>query len=155
MSKVLKSVKKKIAITLKDAHDPKEFFKDRPGLYVWGSFISNIVDKAKGKKKDTKYAVSSFELTKNANDAEIEENLPKKHLFSETDVCAIVADLIEKQPKGEEGSLLNNGYANLFYTSSRVVNVDWRGDRWHVGGWGRDDRTWDEGGRVFSPATEI
>lgn len=150
--KILKVVKKKIALKIEEKHVPKEFFKDRKGLYVWSSFI-NIVEKAKETKADAKFTISSFDLTENASDEKIEKNLPKKHLFSETDVCAIVADLIEKQPKGEEGVLVNTGYANLFYTPSRVVCVYWIGGLWRVLDWYRDDGEWRAGHRVFSPAT--
>lgn len=156
MTKVLKIVKKKIKkVEVKEKFVPTEFFQDRKGLYVWNSFKNNIVDKAKESKKGFKSSISSFTLLKSATDNEIEKELPKKHLFSETEVCVVVASLIEKQSKGEDGPLKNNGYANLFYTRSHVVRVYWDGGRWGVGGWNRDDGTWGGGGRVFSPATEI
>lgn len=155
MTKVLKIEKKKIKVELKEKFIPSEFFQDRKGLYVWNSFKNYIVDKAKESKKGFKSDISSFTLLKIATDEEIEKELPKKHLFSETEVCAIVASLIEKQSKGEDGPLQNNGYWNLFYTRSRVVRVYWRGDGWSVYAWGRDDKTWGGDTRVFSPATEI
>lgn len=155
MSKsILKSVEKNIKISLKDKHTPKTFFKDREGLYVWDSFTDNILPKAKLTKADTKFSISSFDLVKSATDEEIENTLLKGHIFSETDVCAIIAGLIEKQPKGEKGTLLSNGYINLFYTPSRIVLVSWGGSRWGVGTWGRGDGAWDSGYRVFSPASE-
>lgn len=120
---ILKSVKQRIPIVIAKMHEPKEFFKDRKGLYVWGSFIENILSKAKPTKAKTKFNIASFDLVESASDENIEKSLPKKHLFSETDVCAIIADLIEKQSKGQKGILVNTGYANLFYTKSRVVSV--------------------------------
>jgi hypothetical protein len=56
--------------------------------------------------------------------------------------------LMEKQPNGESGALLTNGYANIFYVRDvnklyRSVYVNWYGDAWNVhaipvsgpGGW--------------------
>ena len=65
----------------------------------------------------------------------------------------VIASLIARQPKGEEGVLLNTGYANLFYTPSYVVYVFWHAGRrgWGVGTYERDDDGWRAGGRVFSP----
>lgn len=151
---ILKSVKDS-EIKLLEKHDPKEFFKERTGLWIWSSFINNVVEKAKSTKSGATFKISSFDLVESATDEEIEKDFPKKHLFTETEVCAIIASLIEKQSKGEAGTLLNNGYANLFYTKSRVVGVDWDGSRWDVIGWYRGGLAWHEGDRVFSSATEI
>lgn len=150
----LKIAEKEIVIPISKTHNPKEFFTTKKGLYVYRSFTENIVDKSEEIKKDRDMKVSSFDLVESSTDEHIEESLPKDHLFSESDVCAVVADLISKQPKGEKGILLNNGYANLFYTSSRVVLVRWHGFEWRVIGWFRDDCSWVAGYRVFSPATE-
>lgn len=48
-----------------------------------------------------------------------------------------------------------DGYANLFYFPSCVVDVDWRRfyGEWRVYAWERGDRQWGAGSRVFSPAT--
>lgn len=153
---VLKEVTKLLDVKVAEKHDPKEFFQDREGLYIFSGFKNNIISKAEPTEEGKEFKLSSFELTENAYDDKIEASLPEKHIFSETDVCAIVADLISKQPDGGEGVLLNNGYANLFYTPSHVVDVGWSGtDReWSVGAWDRDDY-WVAGKRVFSPATEI
>lgn len=64
--------------------------------------------------------------------------------------------LMEKQGKGEDGVLLNNGYANIFYIKDdagvlRTVFVYWVGDGWYV----RADSVespgrWSGGRQVFS-----
>lgn len=151
---VLKSVKAKIEVKLPKKYEPTEFFKNRDGLYVWNSFKDNVLEKAKAATVNS-FSLSSFDLTKDTYDKEMEKELPKKHIFTETEVCAVIAGLIEKQSKGEEGTLLNNGYANIFYTKSRVVCVGWDSDvgEWGVLGWNRDGPSWREGLRVFSPAT--
>jgi hypothetical protein len=150
MTSVLKLKQKDIAVTTK-AHDPKKFFVDRKGLYVWSSFVDNIVAKAKTKEV-ADLALTSYNLEESALDEKIEATFTKGHLFSETDVCAVIASLIEQQPNGEEGVLLTNGYANIFYTKSHVVRVRWFGSDWDVYGWCRFGE-WLAGCRVFSPAT--
>lgn len=150
---VLEQKEKKIDISIKE-FDPQEFFKNGDGLYVYSDFKERILSKAE-KVPSLEKALTSYDLTKNANDAAIEADLPKDHLFSESEVCAIVADLIGKQPKGEEGILLNSGYANLFYTPSFVVHVDGDGAGWNVDAWSRRDSGRDAGSRVFSPATDL
>ncbi len=149
---VLEAIEKKVALTVSAAFDPQEYYQNRDGLYVWSAFKERTLAKAKKVKEGAKFAVSSFKLLKYATDETIENALPKKHLFSESDVCAIIAELIAKQPKGEEGILIANGYANLFYTSAFVVCVGWGGGEWDVYAWGRDDGEWRGGRRVFSPA---
>lgn len=149
---LLKSLEKEISLTVAEKFNPKKFYKNHEGLYVWSSFIDHIVAKAKTTKADAAFKVSSFQLKKSAYDSEIEESLSKEHIFRETDVCAIIAVLIAKQPKGEKGDLLNTGYANLFYTPAFVVDVLWDGGGWNVDTWGRDVFRWLDDRRVFSPA---
>lgn len=152
-TKTLKEITKDAQIVSK-AHDPKKYFQDRKGLYVYSGFTERILSNAKKTKAGTEFKVSSFELVEPASDETIEGVLGDNHIFSETDVCAIISSLIDEQPNGEEGTLLKNGYANLFYTPSRVVSVDWDGDEWSVGAWDRGGIEWFGGWRVFSPATD-
>lgn len=147
---VLKSAKTKIEVKVPKKYSPQEFFINRTGLYVWSGFSENILPKAKAVVLNN-FALSSFDLTERLSDKKIESELIKKHLFTETHVCAIIAGLIEKQSKGQKGILLNNGYANLFYTKSRVVRVRWHDGEWRVYAWLRGDGTWYAGKRVFSP----
>ena len=64
--------------------------------------------------------------------------------------------LMEKQKNGEDGVLLNNGYANIFYIKDqngvlRTVGVRWDGDGWLVNaGSVGDPRRWGGGNQVFS-----
>lgn len=64
--------------------------------------------------------------------------------------------LMEKQKNGEDGVLLNNGYANIFYIRDqngvlRAVFVRWGDDGWGVGAYsvGNPSR-WRVGRQVFS-----
>ncbi len=64
--------------------------------------------------------------------------------------------LMEKQKNGEDGVLLNNGYANIFYIQDqngvlRAVVVGWGGAGWDVSaGSVGDPGGWDGGRQVFS-----
>ena len=132
--------------------DPDSFFRTRKGLYVWDDFRSRVVAKAEPVATIPSYR--HVELPRDMNDAEIEAMLGDEHLFTETEVCALIADLTFKQEGGKEGELLNNGRVNLFYLASCVVRVGWVAGyrRWYVYAWERDDYRWYVGRRVLSPA---
>lgn len=157
VSGVLVSVKRGEKVETKEKVTPSKYFVSRDGLYVWSDFAERILSKASETKKGIVFKLNSFDLKEDAVDDKIESALPKNHLFSETKVCAVVASLIEKQPKGKDGILQNNGRANLFYTKDFVVGVRWRsvGGCWRVDTWQRDARAWHAGSRVFSPATDL
>lgn len=91
-------------------------------------------------------AMPTFQkLGKTMKDAQIESEL--KPGFSELgDVVAFMDSAPEE---------CKDGYANLFYFPSCVVDVSWVsfGRGWDVHSWGRGDSAWDAGERVFSPAT--
>jgi hypothetical protein len=130
-----------------------EFFRTRPGLWVDPDFRHLVVVNAQecgAREVKPKH----FDLPRVMTDAEIEAELGDNHLFDEVQVCETVATLIEKQEGGKEGKLLNNGYVNLFYLASCVVDVRWyAGNRgWNVDMWPRGVDGWSAGGRVFSPA---
>jgi hypothetical protein len=70
-----------------------------------------------------------------------EESLLPAAILAELGWAAIALahlwKLLEKQPGGEEGVLLVNGRANVFYVSDAnselwMVGVDWPGVGWHV-----------------------
>ena len=155
VSGVLSQTGKNIVVKVSAKHTPSEYFVDRGGLYVWSNFKDRILGKAAPTKAGASFKLNSFKLKKDSTDEEIENSLPKKHLFSETDVCAVISELISKQPNGEEGTLQNNGYANLFYIESCVVSVFWGSVRryWDVGAWRRGGSQWRGDDRVFSPAS--
>lgn len=130
-----------ITITDSDHRNPDAFFTTRDGLYVWDDFGSRVVKKAKPVDTGATFKVNVDELGADLTDEEIENGLPKNHVWDEGALCAVIAEMISKQPEGKEGDLLNNGYANLFYTSSCVVRVLWSAGRrgWDVDAWRRDD----------------
>lgn len=135
-----------------DTHDPQAFYQARAGLWVSDEFRSRILSKAKPVKKLMAAVGKSYDLTQNVYDREITPSLPKDYVFDESEVCARITTMIQKQPNGEEGDLLNNGYANLFYVAGCVVYVYWNADsrKWNVYAWRLDDVCWRADFRVFS-----
>lgn len=71
-------------------------------------------------------------------------------------VLAEIFVLMAKQSNGEEGALLNSGYANIFYVRDvnlvlRAVSVNWNGGGWFVcAGSVKCPYGWLAGCRVFS-----
>ena len=143
-----------VSLTLSQPHDPDAFYRTRSGLYAWKDFRDRIVTNAKLVPTGTTYQLAVFELKEWVTDEQIEAVLPEHHLFNESALCAIVAELIGKQRNGEPGDLEHTGYANLLYTASCVVCVDWFADdrEWSVDAWDRGGSGWDADDRVFSPA---
>jgi len=137
---------------LDTSHNPGSYFQNRNGLWVSDDFRSRVV--AKAKPSVMVPASKHVLLPRDMSDAEIEEMLGDGHLFTETEVLVLIRDLISNQEGGKAGKLLNNGHANLFYTSSCVVRVHWFAGRreWFVIAWPRVGSGWLGGGRVFSPA---
>ena len=142
------------SLTLSARHEPTAFYRTCSGIYVWEDFRGRIVSKAKPTEAGASFKVNIDELGAELTDEEIENGLPKKHLFDESTLCAIIAEMISKQPNGEAGDLENTGYVNLLYTQSCVVGVGWSsGERgWGVYAWDRFGGRWNAGGRVLSPA---
>jgi len=74
------------------------------------------------------------------------------------ELCARIAQMIEKQPNGAKGDLLeNNSDWNIFYVtyvSGYVVSVHWDSGHgeWHVNAWRVGGFDWKAGYRVFSRA---
>ena len=141
--------------TITETRDPGNFFCDRSRLYVWGDYRYRIVSKAKSVETDVVITAKWANLEQDAADKEIGLALGEGHIWEESTLCAFVAQHISEQEGGRGGMLLNNGFANIFYTTSCVVVVGWGagGRGWGVGAWGRGGGGWSAGGRVFSPAT--
>ena len=144
-----------VSTTITETRDPDNFFCDRSGLYVWGDYRNRIVNKAKPVEKGMVLTAKHAELERDATDKDIELALGEDHIWEEGALCAFIAQCISEQEGGKSGVLLNSGYANLFYTSSCVVLVDWDADRrkWYVNTWRRDGNRWSAGDRAVSPAT--
>lgn len=138
--------------------DPREFFKNRPGLYVWDDFRERIVSVAKPTDTLPETVLASFDLSLDSNDAEIRAGLPEGHVFQDASEFLLhLVGMIELQKDGGEGELLNNGYANIFYVLGAkgevfAVRVRWLSDDrgWRVNALRLVEFRWLAGHRAFS-----
>lgn len=133
--------------------DPHAALVAQPGLYVYGSFIENVRSRARPVESMGALALPYSDLEQDAYDREITAALGDKYEFSETETCYIIDRLVSRQPNGESGVLLNNGYANLIYVrGGPVVRVGWDSGRrkWDVNVWHRDVGRWSRGDRAFA-----
>jgi hypothetical protein len=133
---------------------PKDFFQTREGLWISTELRSRILARTNPCEVGASSG-KSFDLRKDALDHEIVREIPEGYEFvNETEVCARIAAMIQRQPNGQKGELLSNGYANLFYVRSAgcVVHVYWRADRrdWRVYAWPLDGHSRFADDRIFS-----
>ncbi len=122
---------------------------------VWDNFTSWFLSGA-GKTEDPigEQTLRYHKLRKSSVDGPIITELGGEVKVETT--LSEMFSLMEKQKHGEDGVLLNNGYANIFYIRDqngvlRAVCVDWVGDGWYVRA-GSVERPggWSGGNRVFS-----
>ena len=91
-------------------------------------------------------------LTRSSLDAPILEELGDKAEASLSQMYALMA----RQANGQEGVLLTNGWANIFYVRDingelRAVRVRWDGRGWFVDAYSVTyPNGWYDGNRVFS-----
>jgi hypothetical protein len=123
--------------------------------YLGDNFIAWFL-KGKGKTEDpiTEQTLRYGKLRKSSVDAPILAELGGE-AKAETTLTGVFF-LMEKQASGEEGVLLNNGWANIFYVKDnagvlRAVGVRWNDDGWIVNAYSVENPfSWDGGIRVFS-----
>lgn len=134
--------------------DLDQFFRIRPGLYLWDSFRERFDLGASSQSRVGRPYVASL-LKSSAFDRNICQELPESHLSTPEDI----AGFIEAQTSGEKGFLLTNGYANVFYVLGKngqivAVSVRWSSDNraWYVHDYGLGEGCeWNEEGcRVLS-----
>lgn len=120
--------------------DEAAYFKDRPGLYVdpdLERFVGFTTKPARGLE-----SLTSYKPERNTSEADI-FGMPGSPRHAEVMAGATglsqIATLINLQPGGIAGKLLNNGRANLFAVIGKngglyVVRVLWYADRrgWYV-----------------------
>lgn len=122
--------------------------KAKPGVrisYLGDQFKAWLLRKTEEPAAETMLRYSK--LVKPSVDGPILAELGDK---AETTLAQIWA-LMELQSNGEEGVLLTNGWANIFYVNGRAVDVYWHGDGWRVGAYPvSDPYEWSGESRVFS-----
>ena len=140
-----------VAINAINLHDS---FKTREGLWTSSNFNKFILSGAAKRKVSGETTIGYADLVQASNNAEVGDELPEGYVFENVHTfLAQLATLIESQWGGKEGTLLNTGYANIFYVkvSGEVFavsvhrNADLRkwlcdADRLDVGRWLAGDR---------------
>lgn len=122
---------------------------------IWNSFTEWFFDeRGKIEKLFLGGDLHCYQLREDLLDEQVIRELGGEEK-AETSLTEIFA-LMAKQPRGEKGILLTNGYANIFYVRDTdgvlpAVYVCWDGDGWDVGtgSFGSPDR-WFAGNQVFS-----
>ena len=121
---------------------------------IWDNFTNwFLADDGKIEEPINKQTLRHGNLTKGSIDGPIIEELGGE-TKAETTLTELW-DMLKKQPKGEDGDLLTNSYANIFYIKDtegvlRAVFVDWHGVGWFVDADSVEySNEWAPGSRVF------
>lgn len=141
-----------------DSFSKDSFFKNGPmKLYFWESFKDQIFKVIPDSIPGFEGLLRKTQLTKSMFDSEILAELNNPQPFTVSEFAAIICELLSRQPNSEDGQLLNNGYANIFYVKledERVVAVvvHWSSDArgWRLNACAFVDCKWDVGHCVFS-----
>lgn len=156
-TRLLKPVSKSTVPARTKPFSVAEFYQTGTGLYVYDMFADCLDLKARqmvDSAPERPYVVSLLKVS--AYDTDIRKELPKAHLSTLEDI----AGLIEAQPNGKSGFLLNNGYANIFYVEGKngevfAVDVSWNSgyrSSWNVYVWGLGKiGKWCTGDQVLCP----
>lgn len=123
--------------------------------YLGGNFAGGFLS-GDGKTEDpiSEQTLCYHKLRKSSVDSPIITELGGEEK-SETTLTEMFS-LMEKQKNGEDGVLLNNGYANIFYIRDqngvlRAVYIHWYGGGWDVNAFSVEHRIgWVDGIQVFS-----
>lgn len=139
------------------SHNPHEFFKTSPGLWISDNF-RNILYAVPNTTVSTEAATIGYaDLTQPANDGEIGTKLPPDYVFSDVVTFLVFLEiLILAQWGGKEGVLVNSGRANIFHVKvdgeTFAVYVSWdAGSReWSCFALRLGDVRWHAGNRAFA-----
>lgn len=151
-----------IAVDATTSFIVRDFFKmgENGQTKIWMSdeFKSKVLAFATNHASADAIHLDKLELTESMLDSQISVELGNPTPFGVTTFLAHIRTLILKQPKGEKGNLLTNGYANIFYVTGNdgralTVFAYWSGEQWWFDcdefdghGWWLDERC------VFSSA---
>lgn len=155
-TRLLKPVGKSTVPARTKPFNAAEFYQTGTGLFVYDTFAYHFDLSAKktvDSAPERPYVASL--LKANAYDTDIRKELPETYLSTLEDI----AGLIEAQPGGKSGLLLNNGYANIFYVEGKngevfavSVNCGSGCRQWNVLDWELGEvGDWLVGRRVLCP----
>ncbi len=153
---LLKPIAQAIVPARTEHFNASAFYQTRTGLYVDNSFADRLDLSARqtvNSAPERPYVV--LILKERAYDKDIYKELPAETRLS---TMEDIASLIEAQPNGKLGLLLNNGYANIFYVKEKngkvfIMSVSWDSDDryWSICGGRLDNR----GGSCWFPGIQI
>jgi hypothetical protein len=119
--------------------------------HVWDNFKSWFVGKREQPRLET--TIKQYKLEQDSTALEMIEAIGGE-MKAETTLTEI-KHFTDKQANGEDGSLLTNGWANIFFVRDKngvlcIVRVIWRGDGWRVNAYPLDNPyRWSAGRQVF------
>lgn len=137
----------------------QEFLNSKLGIkiYMGDNFKNWIVSELLEEIPAFSVNLASYKLTKNMYDKEIRAEIGEDDVRTPNEALAIIFSNIAKQPNGEAGDFLNNGYANIQYVrlkNGEVVAVfaPWFSDdrEWSLDACRLDGSGWREDNRVFA-----
>jgi hypothetical protein len=120
---------------------------------VFAEFKNRFFDKAEIPKAETTYR--KYKLLRISADGPIIAELGGEGKVEGTFAGAFA--LLQRQPKGEDGFLQTNGYANIFYVRDKkralcAVRIGWASDGWVVDAIAVDDPcAWNGKHEIFCP----
>lgn len=135
-------------------------FEDRDGLWISEAFTTLFGTKVSS--EGVHINLGKYQLTERAFDSTIIPELEHGHIFKgETGkdcLKRVIASCVLAQWGGTQGTLLNNGNANIFYLEHEdggciavSVRMNWHNQRWGVNIWEFDGGSkWTEKDIVFS-----
>ena len=123
--------------------------------FIWDAFATHFLPKVEQRIPSAEVRV--YKLTNGSVDAEIISELGETHEIYLADLHA----MLERQPNGEDGPLLTNGLANIFYVRAKdgslwAVYVHWflGSDGWYVNAYSVENpfrqNRWDGGRQIVS-----
>ena len=101
-------------------------------IFMMDKFEKTILNQAPGVITLAPMTLEKFKLSQSMNDSEMLAELGNPEPYSISQALGILKDLTSKQPEGDDGTLLTDGYANIFYVNVgvRTVAVNARWNSW-------------------------
>ena len=139
-----------LRVMIRREYTPVSHYVTRPGLIVWGGFETYVSSVAKPRLPGVFVPAVSSHLEQLTNDVRIEQAVGS---FGESELCALLAAMLDEQCMGTSGNLEHTGRINLFYAPLGVVGVRRirDADSWGIAVYKRNDGNWYPGVRVFAP----
>lgn len=143
-SSVLKLHDASVALDGMPSFDPSVYYRTRRGLLVRRGFADLVLAAASKVADLPESTIASYELAEPARDFDVRQELGKEGGFGASELCARIAQLIERQPKDAPGDLRAPVHwsqlfetGNIFFHEDILAFIIWDGDdrEWCVDAW--------------------